>query len=52
MKLLLTIMKNFCFIGGILITNTYTYLLTKLYMHRKYYLLIEKKDLPKNDLLL
>jgi hypothetical protein len=41
-------MKNIYFISTIIITNTYTYLLTRLYINRKY-LLIMNKDLPNKD---
>jgi len=41
-------MNRVYFIGIITITNTYTYLLTRLYITRKY-LLIPNKDIPKNE---
>ena len=47
-KLLLSIMREkFCFIGLILVSNTYTYFLTKIYIYRNY-LLIPNNDIPKN----
>jgi len=41
-------MKNICFAGLVIVTNTYTYLLTKLYINRNY-LLISNEDIPKNE---
>jgi hypothetical protein len=41
-------MNKFCFIGGIIISNTYTYFLIKIYINRNY-LLIPNKNIPKNE---
>jgi hypothetical protein len=40
-------MKKICFLGGIILSNTYTYLFTIIYINRNY-LLIPNKDQPKN----
>jgi len=41
-------MKNYYFVGVILVTNTYTYILTKIYMYRNN-LIIPNIDIPKNE---
>jgi len=35
-------MKKICFLGGIMITNTYTFLITKIYINRNYVLIPNK----------
>jgi len=40
-------MKKICFIGGILLSNTYTYLITIIYIHKKYSLIPNRHELKK-----